>query len=66
MGGNSPHVHSVDEVKANIKKVEHNSDGAFGPPSGSGGGSGSVQNVGNQPQVTSTKKGDDWVGKRKY
>lgn len=66
MGGNSPHVHTVDEAKANIKKIEHNSDGAFGPPTGSGGGSVGVRNSGDVDRVTSNKKGDDWVGKRKY
>lgn len=69
---NAPHVHSCDEVKQNIARIEHNASGPSspsgkkaGPPTGIEGGSAANRNSGNVPDVTSSSKGDDWISKRK-
>jgi len=64
----APHHHTTAEVITAIKKIGHNdrtgTDGATeGAPTGIKGGS-----IGNKtvttPNVTSSEKGSDWVGKR--
>jgi hypothetical protein len=59
----APHFHTTAEAKAAIKKIEKNTEGTSGPPTGIGGGS-----AGNSttmtPAVSSSQKGDDWVSKR--
>jgi hypothetical protein len=37
----APHFHNTKEVKAAIKKIEHNTEGTSGPPTGIMGGSAS-------------------------
>jgi len=59
--GNQPHVHTVEETKANIKRIEHNTEGSYGPPTGAEGGSGGNFNTGTTEGVPPKKKGDDWV-----
>jgi hypothetical protein len=62
---NAPHVHSVEETKANISKVEHNASGQGpgpsgkkgGPPTGIEGGSGSVLNTGGDSNQSPKHKG---------
>lgn len=59
--GNQPHVHTVEEVKANIKKIEHNTEGGYGPPTGIEGGSGKNFNTGTTEGVPHKEKGGDWA-----
>jgi hypothetical protein len=66
---NAPHVHSVEEAKANISKVEHNATGQGpgpsgkhgGPPTGIEGGSGSVLNTGGRSDESPKSKGAEDV-----
>lgn len=58
------HFHTTAEVKSAIKKIEHNSDGGNGAPTGIAGSPG-YNGVTETPRVTSRSKGDDWVSKRK-
>jgi hypothetical protein len=60
--GNQPHIHTVEEAKANIKRIEHNSEGGNGPPSGIEGGSGGNYNTGTTEGVPPKTKGGDWIG----
>ena len=57
----APFVKTVEEAKANIKRVEHNSQGTSGPPSGIAGGSGSNYNSGKTEGVPPKTKGEDWA-----
>jgi hypothetical protein len=66
----APHEHTVDEVKSNIRKIEHNEAGQGpgpsgkhgGPPSGiEGGSAGNVGAAGSQTGVTQHEKGQDWI-----
>lgn len=59
--GNQPHVHTVEEAKTNIKRIEHNSDGTYGPPTSIEGGSGKNYNTGTTESVPPKNKGDDWA-----
>lgn len=67
---NAPHVHTVEEAKANIGKIEHNSSGEGpgpggkrgGAPTGIEGGSGTVEKSGGG--VVPTSKGADWISHR--
>lgn len=59
-----PHFHTTAEVKAAIKKIEHNNQGGEGAPTGIAGSPG-YNGTTETPGVTSRSKGDDWVGKRK-
>ena len=65
--GMQPHVHSVDEVKSNISKVEHNSAGQGPGPSGKKGGpptgieAGSGSNETASDSVVPKHKGGDWI-----
>lgn len=68
----APHVHTIEEAKANIKRIEHNATGhsgpagkKAGPPSGASGGSAKNRTSGNDSKVISNDKGADWVSKRK-
>jgi hypothetical protein len=57
----APSVKTVEEAKANIKRVEHNSKGTTGPPSGIAGGSGGNYNSGKTEGVPPKTKGEDWA-----
>jgi len=57
----APHVHTVEEAKKNINRVEHNTDGGNGAPTGISGGSGSNYNTGKTEGVPPRKKGEDWA-----
>lgn len=59
--GNQPHIHSVEEAKANIKKIEHNTEGSYGPPTAIEGGSSKNYNTGTTEGVPSKEKGGDWA-----
>lgn len=67
---NAPHVHSVEEAKSNINRIEHNSGGQGpgpsgkkgGPPTGIEGGSGANENSGGSV-VPRSKGADDLTGK---
>lgn len=59
----APHFHTTAEAKAAIKRIEHNSDGGNGAPTGIAGGSGG-NNTQNEAGVTNKTKGDDWISKR--
>lgn len=67
--GNQPHVHSVEETKSNIAKIEHNSSGPgsgpsgkkAGPPTGIEGGSSKNYNTGTTNGVPPKEKGADTV-----
>lgn len=59
--GNQPHVHTVEETKANIKRIEHNAGGSIGPPTGIEGGSGKNFNTGTTEGVPPKEKGADWA-----
>jgi hypothetical protein len=65
--GNQPHVHHVDEVKANISRIEHNSSGQGPGPSGKRGGAptgiegGSGGNEMASDEVVPKTKGGDWI-----
>ena len=62
-----PHLHKVDEVKKAIASIEHNESGTgpgpsgkkAGPPSDSGGGSGSNDVA--SDSVVPKRKGADWL-----
>lgn len=58
----APHFHTVNEAKAAIKKIQHNSDGTTGAPTGIAGGSGGndIASDGISPK----DKGGDWVDSR--
>lgn len=66
----APHVHSVEESKANIAKIEHNAAGQGpgpsgkhgGPPTGIEGGSGGNENSGGS--VVPRSKGADWIANK--
>lgn len=66
---NAPHVHSVEETMANIKRIEHNSSGQGPGPSGKMGGaptgieagSGANENTGGSTDKNPRSKGADWV-----
>ena len=58
----SPHFHTTDEARAAITKIQKNNP-ETGQPTSLGGGSAS-NTVTRTPEVTSSSKGDDWVGKR--
>jgi hypothetical protein len=65
--GNQPHVHSVDEAKANISRIEHNAAGQGpgpsgkrgGPPTGVEGGSGANETAADHKMPK--HKGGDWI-----
>jgi hypothetical protein len=57
----APFTKTVEETKANIKKIEHNSMGTYGPPTAIEGGSGANTNTGTTEGVPPKKKGDDWA-----
>lgn len=59
----APHCHTTAEAKAAIKRIEHNSQGTSGPPTGISGGSAGNQTTKTE-DVTSTEKGGDYVSKR--
>jgi len=60
----APHFHTTAEVKAAIKKIEHNHGvAAEGHPMGIMGGSASNSTT-STDGVTSSSKGDDWVSHR--
>lgn len=61
---NAPHFHNTAEAKAAIKKIEHNTQGTTGAPTGINGGSAGNQTTKTEG-VNSSSKGDDYVGKRK-
>lgn len=69
--GNQPHVHSVEEAKANIARIEHNETGAGpgpsskkgGAPTGIEGGSGSNETA--SDSVVPKHKGGDWIAEHK-
>lgn len=69
--GNQPHIHTTEEARSNISKIEHNTNGPGPGPGGkkggapvdSGGGSGSNINTGNG--VNPTRKGADWLASMK-
>ena len=54
----APHFHTVSEAKAAIKKIEHNSNGTTGAPTGIAGGSGGNDISGSSNPKT---KGGDWL-----
>lgn len=61
----APHCHTTAEAKAAIKKIEHNTEGTSGAPTGIAGGSSS--NITSPTPGVRDKggeKGGDWVGKR--
>lgn len=60
----APHYHTTAEAKAAIKKIEHNSDGGNGAPTGIAGGSAANATT-HTDKVTNKEKGADWVGNRK-
>ena len=61
----APHFHTTAEAKAAIKKIEHNTEGTTGPPTGIAGGS-SGNRVTTTPGVNAgMEKGSDWVNKGK-
>jgi hypothetical protein len=67
----APHFHKLEEARAAIKSIEHNSSGPggpsgkmAGPPTGIEGGSGSNQTVGKQNDIPPSTKGTDWAGKK--
>jgi hypothetical protein len=68
--GMQPHVHSCEETKANIAKIEHNAAGQGpgpsekrgGPPTGIEAVSGEILNTGGK--VISRHKGADWITER--
>ena len=57
----APHFHTTEEAKAAIKKVEHNSDHSYGPPSGGISGGSAANEETKTKGVSSSKKGDDWA-----
>lgn len=62
----APFCKTTEEVKANIKRIEHNTDGGIkgsgtGAPTGISGGSGGNYNSGKAEGVPPTKKGQDWA-----
>jgi hypothetical protein len=57
----APHFHRTEEAKAAIKRVEKNTEGTSGPPTGIAGGSGG-NNTTMTPGVDNSTKGGDWVG----
>jgi hypothetical protein len=66
---NAPHVHSVDETKSNIRRIEHNASGPgpgpsgkkAGPPMPPSGGSGANLNSGGDANTAPKSKGSDYV-----
>jgi len=62
--GNQPHVHTVEEAKGNIKKIEHNSMGSYGAPTSIEGGSGANYNTGTTEGVPPRTKGADWASEK--
>lgn len=68
--GNQPHVHSVDEAKANISRIEKNSAGQGPGPSGKHGGAptgiegGSGGNELASDSVVPKHKGGDWIAEK--
>lgn len=62
--GNQPHVHTVEEAKGNIKRIEKNSMGSYGPPTAIDGGSGGNQNTGTTEGVPPRTKGADWASNK--
>ena len=58
----APHVHTVEEAKKAINKIEHNSDGGYGKPTGIEGGSGGNFTSGSSEGVPPHTKGADWAG----
>jgi hypothetical protein len=57
----APHFHRTEEAKMAIKRVEKNTEGTSGPPTGIAGGSGG-NNTTTTPGVDNSTKGGDWVG----
>jgi len=57
----APFTKTVEETKANIKKIEKNTQGSYGPPTAIDGGSGGNYNTGTTESVPPKKKGDDWA-----
>ena len=56
------HIHTTDEARAAITKIQKNNP-ETGQPTSLGGGSAANQTT-HTPEVTTKSKGDDWVGKR--
>lgn len=56
----APHFHTTSEAKAAIKKIENNSGDGRTPTGIKGGSAGNATTK--TEGVTSSKKGDDWVG----
>ena len=63
--GMQPHVHTVEEVKAHIKRIEHNEEGSYGKPTAIEGGSGGNFTTGTSEGVPSRTKGGDWASEHK-
>jgi len=61
----APHTHTVEESKANIKRVEHNEMSSYGKPTSIEGGSGANTNTGTTEGVPPKTKGADWMSNKK-
>lgn len=61
----APHFHDTAQAKAAIKKIEHNTEGTTGPPTGISGGSASNRTTTTPGVNVGNEKGSDYVGKGK-
>lgn len=61
----APHVHTCEEAKSAIKRIEHNQEGSYGKPTSIEGGSGGNFTSGSSESVPPHTKGADWANKSK-
>lgn len=57
----APFTKTVEETKANIKRIEHNGRGGTDKPTGIAGGSGGNYNTGKTEGIPPKTKGEDWA-----